>query len=294
MARDRASIRIDMWGDDDWRSLSQGAQHLYMMLLSHPTLSYAGVADWKPGRLAAMMRGKDAEGVRADAAELERNLFIVIDDDTEEVLIRSFVKHDGLMKQPKLVVSMTTAFAAVASQKIRSVIAFEVQKLREREPDLRAWGVKQVQTVLTASAKDAASFTPGFTPDLTLEVTPGFTPSGGQGLAEPTTTATATSSKEDSAAKRGSRIPADFSITPEMQKWADENVPLVDLEKRLEEFKDYWRGVPGQKGVKIDWVGTWRNDMRRKQEFAERDKPKADPDAWMNRSRGEVPAWKQR
>lgn len=278
MARDRASIRIDMWGDDDWRSLSQGAQHLYMLLLSHPTLSYAGVADWKPGRLAAMTHGQNADSVRADAAELERKLFIVLDDATEEVLVRSFVKHDGLMKQPKLVVSMTTAFAAVASQKIRSVIAFEVQKLRERDPGMRAWEVKQVQTVLTATANDAASFTPGFTPGLTLDVTPGFTPNGGQELAEPTTTATTTSSKEDrGTAKRGTRIPEDFKITAEMREWAATEVPLVDLDKKLNEFMDFWRGVAGAKGVKLDWVGTWRNGMRKQQEFAERDAPKIKP-----------------
>ena len=279
MARDHASIRIDMWGDDDWRSLSQGAQHLYMLLLSHPTLSYAGVADWKPGRLAAMTSGHSTEAVKADAAELERNLFIVLDEATEEVLVRSFVKHDGLMKQPKLVVSMTTAFAAVASQKIRSVIAFEVQKLRASEPEMRAWGVKQVQTVLTATANDAASFTPG----LTLDVTPGFTPNGGQGLAEPTTTATATSSKEDRSApgtvsrSRGSRVPDSFSITREMREWAAENVPLVNIDAKLPEWMDFWRGVPGAKGVKLDWVGTWRNGMRKQQEFAERDAPKNAP-----------------
>lgn len=295
MARDRASIRIDMWGDDDWRDLSVGAQHLYMLLLSHPTLSYAGVADWKPGRLAAMTHGSSSASVVESAAELERASFIVIDLDTEEVLVRSFVKHDGLMKQPKLVVSMTTAFAAVASKRIRQVIAFEVQKLKETDPTLNAWGVKQVQTVLTASACSAANLapalTPGVTPWVTPTVTPGVTPNLGQTLAEPTTTATTTSSKEDrSTAKRGARgtrVPDSFVITDEMRKWAAEEVPLVDLDAKLREWLDYWRSVPGQKGVKLDWVSTWRNGMRKQQEFAERDAARTqtrDPDAWMNRS----------
>ena len=54
MARDRASIRIDLWADEDWRKLSLGAQHLYMLILSHSTLNYAGVADWRAGRLSAL------------------------------------------------------------------------------------------------------------------------------------------------------------------------------------------------------------------------------------------------
>ena len=30
----------------------------------------------------------------------------------------------------------------------------------------------------------------------------------------------------------------------------------------LEGFRDYWRGVPGQRGVKCDWEATWRNRLR--------------------------------
>lgn len=278
MARDRASIRIDMWGDGDWRDLTRDAQHLYMLLLSHPTLSYAGVAEWHPGKLAAMSYGATAAEIVADAAALESHGFIVVEPDTDEVLIRSFIKHDGLMKQPKLVVSMTTAYAAVASRKIQLVIAHEVQKMRDREPGMRAWEVKQVQTVLSARASAWADVGVELTPGLTPAVTPGFTPNDGQGLAEPTTTTTATSSKEDrSTAKRGARIPEDFKITDEMRKWATAEAPLVDLDKKLNEWVDYWRGVPGAKGVKLDWVGTWRNGMRKQQEFAERDAVKSQP-----------------
>lgn len=278
MARDRASIRIDMWGDGDWRDLPIGAQHLYMLLMSHPTLSYAGVAEWHPGKLAAMTHGATSSDVIASATLLESEGFIVVEPDTDEVLVRSFIKHDGLMKQPKLVVSMTTAYAAVASRRIQLVIANEVQKMRDREPELRAWDVKQVQTLLGAKASPWAEVGARFTPELTLGVTPGFTPNGGQGLAEPTTTATATSSKEDrSAAKRGTRIPSNFKISSEMREWAATEVPLVDLDKKLKEFIDYWAGIPGRGGVKLDWVGTWRNGMRKQQEFAEKDAPKIQP-----------------
>lgn len=278
MARDRASIRLDMWGDGDWRDIPMNAQHLYMLLLSHPKLSYAGVTEWHPGKLAAMTAGVTADQIISAAAVLESQNFIVVEPATDEVLVRSFIKHDGLMKQPKLVVSMTTAYAAVASRKIQMVIAHEVQKMREREPALRAWDVKQVQTILAAKAKPGAEVTPALTPGPTLDVTPGLTPNGGQELAEPTTTATTTSSKEDrGTAKRGTRIPEDFKITAEMREWAATEVPLVDLDKKLNEFMDFWRGVAGAKGVKLDWVGTWRNGMRKQQEFAERDQAKIAP-----------------
>lgn len=196
MARDRANIKTNIWASGDWRALSLPSQWLYKALLTHPMLSYAGVTDWRPGRLAALAGLSSVEILNAAGTELSMRQFILVDEATEEVLVRSFIKHDGLLKQPKLTVSMCNAFAAVASQPIREVIAFELQKLHEREPDLKAWSVPQVQTILWEKATPieafAPAFAPGFTHPFTLAVTPGFTPTLGQGLGLPTSTATST------------------------------------------------------------------------------------------------------
>lgn len=85
---------------------------------------------------------------------------------------------------------------------------------------------------------------------------------------------TDTEPKTKKEPSRGTRVPDSFQITEEMREWGATNTPLVDLDQKLDEWLDYWRGVPGQKGVKIDWVGTWRNGMRKQQQFAERDAPK--------------------
>lgn len=69
-------------------------------------------------------------------------------------------------------------------------------------------------------------------------------------------------------AKRGTRIPDGFTLTDAMRDWGRENYPGVDGEKVTAEFIDYWRGVPGQRGVKVDWVATWRNAVRRAAERA--------------------------
>ena len=80
---------------------------------------------------------------------------------------------------------------------------------------------------------------------------------------------------ESAPRKRGTRIPSDFSITPKMRDWAKGEVPLVNIDRKLGEFIDYWTGVPGAKGVKLDWESAWRNGMRKQQEFAERDRTKS-------------------
>jgi hypothetical protein len=62
---------------------------------------------------------------------------------------------------------------------------------------------------------------------------------------------------------RGTRLPDDFTVTDDMKRWARENVPQLAGRGETERFVDYWRGQAGAKGVKADWVATWRNWMRR-------------------------------
>ena len=42
------------------------------------------------------------------------------------------------------------------------------------------------------------------------------------------------------------------------------------------QFKDYWIGVPGQKGTKTDWDATWRNWVRRQNQPAKKFETVAD------------------
>lgn len=70
-----------------------------------------------------------------------------------------------------------------------------------------------------------------------------------------------TTSSSSSRAKRGTRIPDDFEVTPEMVAWARERVPHVDGRTETEKFVNYWRAKTGKDATKIDWVATWRNWM---------------------------------
>lgn len=150
LAREHANLRLDMWGDEDWRALSMPAQWLYELLLTHPKTNRAGVCDWRPKRLAPLARGVSAADVRAMSVELEAGFFIVTDDDTEEVLVRSYVKHDGVMKQPNMAVTMANDWTGIASERLRRVVAFEVQKLRDEQPDLPGWkSEKALMTLLS-------------------------------------------------------------------------------------------------------------------------------------------------
>lgn len=190
MARDRANIRTDMWGDSDWRKLSSGAQWLYMYLLTSPSLSYVGTADWRPGRIAAKVSDFDAGTVRDFAYELEMGRFVFTDDDTEEALVRSFMRHDGLLLNPNLWRSMGNDFADVGSEALRGIIASEARRLRDENPIgfetskgtmVDPWASKHLSTMLSTPCPTEGRGTPSDTP--CREVVVG---------APPTTTSTST------------------------------------------------------------------------------------------------------
>lgn len=166
MSREHARLRVDIMGDDDFRDLTPAAQHLYFLLLIDAKLSYCGVADWRPARIAARAKGWTAEAVVEAARELAEGLFLVVDDAAEEVLVRSFVKHDGLMKNPRMAVSMMLAYAGVESRELRGVIVFEVAKLRANQPDLSCWDSKysgeKLRQMLRRESIDPADFPTGF------------------------------------------------------------------------------------------------------------------------------------
>jgi hypothetical protein len=223
MPRDYAQIRQDMWSDDRWRNLTPNAQWLYMLLLSDPRLTYCGVTEWHPGRIAQRARECAGSDVLIAAAELSDDHFVVIDEDTEEVAIRSFLKHDPVMRNPRLAVTMAKDFGVIASNKIRAAVVYELQRLKKSEPDLPAWEKPQVKTVLRQNAVNpremvtdlpvgAATYLGAGLPN-GLEVRLGVDSVGGRvSVYQPLTTetatgtATGTSSIED-AADSGSRYP---------------------------------------------------------------------------------------
>lgn len=59
------------------------------------------------------------------------------------------------------------------------------------------------------------------------------------------------SMRGERAKKKGSRLPDDWFP-----------VDHVTETYELQKFRDYWAGIPGQRGVKLDWDATWRNWVR--------------------------------
>jgi hypothetical protein len=58
-----------------------------------------------------------------------------------------------------------------------------------------------------------------------------------------------------------------------MVAWARANCPSVDGQRETAKFINYYQALAGAKGVKLDWVATWRNWMMNAADRAPQGKP---------------------
>lgn len=147
-----------MWGDDNFRQLTPGDQHLLFVVTASPSISHCGVADWRPGRIAALAAGWTAAAVRDTAADLIERLYLVVDESTEEVLVRSFIRDEELMRQPKMAVAVARAHDSVASAVLRGVIVHELRWIKEESPELACWASTKVAETLAKASVDPSTY----------------------------------------------------------------------------------------------------------------------------------------
>src|SRR5690606_33190346 len=131
MARTYAQVTVDIWEDPDWLALSQGAQRLYLLLHCQKKLSLNGLLPYTPARWARFAPDTDVADVEAAVAELEAGRFVVIDRETEELLIRTFVRHDITKvskgaTNSKLLKGMWSAWGAIESAELKRVVLREI------------------------------------------------------------------------------------------------------------------------------------------------------------------------
>lgn len=79
------------------------------------------------------------------------------------------------------------------------------------------------------------------------------------------------------ASPRGERLPH-AELPQDWRTFCQSERPDLDPDSVFARFADYWRGIPGAKGRKSDWLATWRNWVR-----DERQRPRAPgggPEPW--------------
>lgn len=188
MARGHGRISSSIWEDSDFLALTQQQQRLYLFLISQPNLNHAGLLPLTLRRWARKSKGLTARELEDHLDSLAVQQFIVLDEDTEELLIRTFVRNDGVWRMPKVMGAMVSGAMEIESHALRRALVAEMDRIpldqlsdeptkaRSGEgPSVRA----QVSEHIAALRKAFAHVTSGptETPSATPSATPSQTPS---------------------------------------------------------------------------------------------------------------------
>lgn len=128
MPRTYAKWLTSITSDADFLAMSMPAKFLYSMLVAMPKLSAAGCIDYRPRRWAELDSSFTPDAVQDVVAELAAARFVVVDEDTEEVLIRSFIKVDGGFNNTNLRKSIEAATKAIESERLRAIADNELAR----------------------------------------------------------------------------------------------------------------------------------------------------------------------
>ncbi len=161
MARDHVRMQLAIWDNDDFKALDGASQNAYWTLCTQKRLSYAGVLDYFPSRVATLSSDGTEPKVRAAVRRLEKTRFVVLDKQTHELLIRTYIKHDRVLERSNMGKACARALGLVVSPLIRDAILTELGNLMSQQPNLAGWiGFKEQSPEAFAIACEMASTMP--------------------------------------------------------------------------------------------------------------------------------------
>ena len=269
MARNYAQVRVSIWQDDDFRSLPVEAQHLYFLLLTSPTLNLAGVGDWRPERIASLAGDWTPDDVRAAACTLSDRSYILTDESTEEVLVRTLVKHDGILRNPKTSAGMVSAWTGTYSKRLRAAIACEVQKLSDEVSESVGRAIVPLLDYQSDWVWDDPSARVSDDPSARVSVRvalpPQPQPQPATNIQQPLTTDVVSERRAPGKPKRASALPPGWQPDEAIATAIRAELPDIDLAAEHRKFCDHF--TANGKPMK-DWNAAWRNWMRRATQFA--------------------------
>lgn len=133
MARSYAKILLSIWSDPDFIDRTVNAKLAYFALVSQPKLTPAGCIALQPSKWAKTVTNGDSEAILNALHELLVYRFVLIDDDTEELLVRSFIRHDGGTRNPNLRKSILSAVSNIESPDLRAAAEVEFRRALEND-----------------------------------------------------------------------------------------------------------------------------------------------------------------
>lgn len=271
MAREFSRVKLSIWNDPDFRTRSVDAQALYFTLLTHPQINACGVVEWRENKLTKFSADMTSERLREAAWNLGQADLIAVDPDTEEALVRSFVRHDGVLQSPNMTRALVREHAGIASLRLMALVSREVRRAFVENPEWKGLAASEpVRKQFPDADGNPFEMVPEWFHAGSEMVPVTVTPNEGEPFANsfktvppfPQPSAPTSNEVDDAPRKRAARIPDPFEITDAMRHWAVTNAAFIDVDRETQNFVDYWTAKGGKDATKLDWPATWRKWMR--------------------------------
>ena len=133
MANSAGMLKESIWRDKDFRALPRAAQATYAQLLSQKELDRAGMLPLQVSKWAKGCDGMTEAELWTDLKLLEARRFVFIDEDTDELFVRSYMRHSEVTKYPQFLKAAIRCAGLVASEYLRAELAAELRKLGRSE-----------------------------------------------------------------------------------------------------------------------------------------------------------------
>lgn len=131
-----AKLVASMWEEgSDFRCLPSRLQRAYFVLISQPNISHCGVLPCAFRRWGNLAPDTTPASFEADVASLVEGRYLFIDDNTDELWVRSWMKYDGLMAINNGPKGIARSIEAVLSATLRAMCrsaAFDLAPDRHR------------------------------------------------------------------------------------------------------------------------------------------------------------------
>lgn len=236
MARSHGVIKAEVWEvGSDYRRLSVDPQWAFEMLISQPQINNLGLLPYVPEkwcRLAA-----DLTRPRLDHAlqTLDELRYTITDIDTSELLVRTFIRHDGVWKQPKLVTNARRLLRETESDTIRAYLAQQHPWLLDTRWTSARIEKHETRPRTPETPSDSPPDTPSTEPVETVEgepLTEGVTEPLPEGLSEPLTEGV---SPPRAPTRDGLPLPQDQDQPQALQQLATEGcTPRANADRHTE------------------------------------------------------------
>ncbi|MEY1677269.1 hypothetical protein AB4Z55_24145 [Gordonia sp. ABKF26] len=129
MANSGGFIDESIWRDRDFRALPRTAQATFAQLLSQKELDRAGLLPLQPTKWVKGCDAMTLDDLTADLKALEDARFIIVDEETDELLVRSYMRRSNVIKQPNLLKNALKCASMAASDRLRRELAVELRRL---------------------------------------------------------------------------------------------------------------------------------------------------------------------